>query len=46
MVMLGPRYFDKPYECDQIHFPSQDYHLDIVPLIENSPLQGFQGDCL
>lgn len=48
MITLGPHYFDKPYKYDQIHFPSQDSHLDTVILIENSYFQIFQGfreDC-
>ena len=40
MVMSGPHYLGKPFEHDQIYLPSQDSHLDPIPLIKNSSFQG------
>ena len=48
MVMLGPHCLDMLTEYDQIHFPSQHSHPNLVFLIENSSFQvfwGFEEDC-
>lgn len=37
------QYLDKPSKHDQIYFPTQDSHPVLMPSIENSPFQGFQG---
>jgi len=42
MVMSGPHYLGMPPEYDQIHFPSQDSHIDLVLLIENSSFKYFK----
>lgn len=42
MVMSSPHYLDKPYEFDEIYFPSQDSHPDSMPLVEKLSFQGFE----
>ena len=41
MVISSPHCLDMTAEYDNIHFPSQDSHRNLVPLIENSSFQTF-----
>jgi len=43
MVMTGPHCLGIPTKYGQIHFPSQDSHIDPMLLIEDLLFQSFQG---